>query len=152
MIDDARVAEHRARALSPEHPVIRGTSQNPDVFFQSRERANPYYDAFPDLVQAAMDRFGELTGRRYRLFEYLGAPDAERVIVLMGSGAETARRKRWIICSPGARRWASSKSGCSGPSPRRPCWPPCRKAPGPSPCWTAARNRVPTANRSTRTW
>ena len=90
MIDDARVAEHRARALSPEHPVIRGTSQNPDVFFQSRERANPYHDAFPDLVGAAMDRFGELTGRRYRLFEYLGAPDAERVIVLMGSGAETA--------------------------------------------------------------
>ena len=91
MIDDALVAAHRARALSPEHPVIRGTSQNPDVFFQSRERANPYYEAFPQLVQDAMDRFGELTGRHYRLFEYVGAPDAERVIVLMGSGAETAQ-------------------------------------------------------------
>jgi pyruvate-ferredoxin/flavodoxin oxidoreductase len=91
MIDDTLVAEHRARALSPEHPVIRGTSQNPDVFFQSRERANPYYDAFPQVVRDAMDRFGELTGRHYRLFEYVGAADAERVIVLMGSGAETAQ-------------------------------------------------------------
>ncbi|TYC62193.1 pyruvate:ferredoxin (flavodoxin) oxidoreductase [Zoogloea oleivorans] len=90
MIDDTLVAAHRSRALSPEHPVIRGTAQNPDVFFQSRERANPYYDAFPGLVQAAMDRFGELTGRHYRLFDYVGALDAERVIVLMGSAAETA--------------------------------------------------------------
>jgi len=89
MIDDSLVAAHRARALSPEHPVLRGTSQNPDVFFQSRERANPYYDAFPGIVQDAMDRFGELTGRRYTLFDYVGATDAERVIVLMGSGAET---------------------------------------------------------------
>lgn len=89
MIDDSLVAAHRARALSPEHPVLRGTSQNPDVFFQSRERANPYYDAFPGIVQDAMDRFGELTGRQYTLFDYVGATDAERVIVLMGSGAET---------------------------------------------------------------
>ncbi|OYY94467.1 MAG: pyruvate:ferredoxin (flavodoxin) oxidoreductase [Hydrogenophilales bacterium 28-61-23] len=91
MIDDSQVAAHRLRALSPEHPVIRGTSQNPDVFFQSRERANPFYDAFPALVQSAMDRFGELTGRQYHLFDYAGAADAERVIVLMGSGAETAQ-------------------------------------------------------------
>ncbi len=90
MLDADFIAAHRARALSPEHPVLRGSSQNPDVFFQSRERANPYYDAFPQIVQAAMDRFGELGGRRYRLFEYIGAMDAERVIVLMGSGAETA--------------------------------------------------------------
>ena len=89
MIDDTQVAAHRARALSPEHPVLRGTSQNPDVFFQSRERANPFYDAFPQIVQDAMERFGELTGRHYRLFDYVGAADAERVIVLMGSGAET---------------------------------------------------------------
>ena len=89
MIDDSLVAAHRARALSPEHPVLRGTAQNPDVFFQSRERANPFYDAFPALVQAAMDRFGELTGRHYKLFDYVGAPDAERVIVVMGSAAET---------------------------------------------------------------
>ncbi len=89
MIDDTLVAAHRARALSPEHPVLRGTAQNPDVFFQSRERANPFYDAFPAIVQTAMDRFGELTGRHYRLFDYVGAPDAERVIVVMGSAAET---------------------------------------------------------------
>jgi pyruvate-ferredoxin/flavodoxin oxidoreductase len=89
MLNAARIAEHRARALSPEHPVLRGTSQNPDVFFQSRERANPFYDAFPQIVQEAMDRFGALTGRTYRLFDYVGAVDAERVIVLMGSGAET---------------------------------------------------------------
>src|SRR5512139_2226967 len=89
MLDANLIAAHRSRALSPEHPVLRGSSQNPDVFFQSRERANPYYDAFPQIVQDAMDRFGQLTGRRYRLFEYVGAPDAERVIVLMGSGAET---------------------------------------------------------------
>ena len=89
MLDADLIAAHRARALSPEHPVLRGTSQNPDVFFQSRERANPFHDAFPQIVQDAMDRFGELAGRHYRLFDYVGAADAERVIVLMGSGAET---------------------------------------------------------------
>ncbi|MFZ5484615.1 MAG: pyruvate:ferredoxin (flavodoxin) oxidoreductase [Pseudomonadota bacterium] len=89
LIDPAGIAEHRARALSPEHPVLRGTAQNPDVFFQSRERANPYHAAFPGAVQAAMDRFASLTGRHYRLFDYLGAPDADRVVVMMGSGAET---------------------------------------------------------------
>ncbi len=89
MLDADLIAAHRARALSPEHPVLRGSSQNPDVFFQSRERANPFYDAFPQVVQDAMDRFAGITGRRYRLFDYVGAVDAERVIVLMGSGAET---------------------------------------------------------------
>ncbi|MFZ5473774.1 MAG: pyruvate:ferredoxin (flavodoxin) oxidoreductase, partial [Pseudomonadota bacterium] len=89
MLDPQAIADHRGRALSPEHPVLKGSSQNPDVFFQSRERANPYYDAFPGIVQATMDRFAGLTGRQYRLFDYVGAPDAERVIVLMGSGAET---------------------------------------------------------------
>jgi pyruvate-ferredoxin/flavodoxin oxidoreductase len=89
MLDPELIAAHRTRALSPEHPVLRGSSQNPDVFFQSRERANPFYDAFPGIVQDAMNRFGELTGRHYTLFDYVGAMDAERVIVLMGSGAET---------------------------------------------------------------
>jgi pyruvate-ferredoxin/flavodoxin oxidoreductase len=83
------ITAQRARALSPEHPVIRGTSQNPDVFFQAREAQNPWFDAFPNVVQQAMDRFATLTGRQYRLFDYVGAADAERVIVLMGSGAET---------------------------------------------------------------
>ena len=89
MIRPEWVAAHRARALSPEHPVLRGSSQNPDVYFQARESVNPYYQRFPAIVQGAMDRLGELTGRRYRLFDYVGSPQAERVIVLMGSGAET---------------------------------------------------------------
>ncbi len=85
-----RIIEHRQRALSPDHPVLRGTAQNPDVFFQIRETANSYYDAAPAKVQAAMNKFAEVVGRSYRLFEYVGAPDAERVIVMMGSGAEAA--------------------------------------------------------------
>ena len=88
MINEERVIEHRARALSPDHPVIRGTAQNPDVYFQARETVNPLYAACPEIVQRTMDRFAELTGRRYSLFEYHGATDAERVIVLMGSGCE----------------------------------------------------------------
>src|SRR5579885_872050 len=91
MIDENLILEHRARALSPDHPVIRGTTQNPDVFFQSRERANPYYINCPDITQRVMDRFGKLVGRNYRLFEYYGASDAERVIVIMGSGSEVVQ-------------------------------------------------------------
>ncbi|MGZ3611956.1 MAG: pyruvate:ferredoxin (flavodoxin) oxidoreductase, partial [Ktedonobacteraceae bacterium] len=91
MIDDSLVQAHRQRALSPEHPFIRGTAQNPDVYFQARETANPYYAACPAIVQKAMDKFGTLVGRHYHLFDYVGAPDAERVIVMMGSGAETVQ-------------------------------------------------------------
>jgi pyruvate-ferredoxin/flavodoxin oxidoreductase len=90
LINMDRVFEHRQRALSPDHPVIRGTAQNPDVFFQMRETANAFYDVCPDKVQAAMDKFAEVVGRKYKLFDYVGAPDAERVIVMMGSGAEAA--------------------------------------------------------------
>ncbi|HCF93806.1 MAG TPA: pyruvate:ferredoxin (flavodoxin) oxidoreductase, partial [Verrucomicrobia bacterium] len=90
MIDEELVTAHRARALSPDHPVMRGTAQNPDVYFQGRERANPFYDACPAIVQKAMDKFAALTGRQYHLFDYVGAPDAERVVVMMGSGAEVA--------------------------------------------------------------
>ncbi|PWN06697.1 pyruvate:ferredoxin (flavodoxin) oxidoreductase [Rhodohalobacter mucosus] len=89
MIDDRFVIEHRNRALTPDRPFIRGTAQNPDVFFQARESVNPYYLKCPDIVQGVMDRFADLTGRQYHLFDYVGAEDAERVIVLMGSGAET---------------------------------------------------------------
>ena len=91
MINDELVQAHRARGLTPDKPVIRGTAQNPDVFFQARETVNPFYDACPGIVQEEMDRFAELTGRQYHIFDYVGAPDAERVIVMMGSGAETAR-------------------------------------------------------------
>src|SRR5437667_977365 len=97
MIDDAKVRAHRQRALSPEHPFIRGTSQNPDVYFQARESVNPFYQACPTLVQQTMNRFASLTGRRYHLFEYVGAPDAERVIVIMGSGAETAEETARLL-------------------------------------------------------
>lgn len=89
MIDDSLIAAHRARALSPDHPVVRGTAQNPDTYFQARETVNPYYAACPQIVQATMDQFAALTGRSYKLYEYYGAPDADRVIVIMGSGAET---------------------------------------------------------------
>jgi pyruvate-ferredoxin/flavodoxin oxidoreductase len=89
MIDDDLVIEHRKRALSPDEPVIRGTAQNPDVFFQARETVNPFYNACPGIVQEMMDKFAKLTGRQYNLFNYVGAPDAENIIILMGSGAET---------------------------------------------------------------
>jgi len=89
MIDDELIHEHRARGLSPDHPVIRGTAQNPDVFFQARESINSYYDACPEIVQEAMDKFAAQVGREYKLFDYIGAPDAERVILILGSGGET---------------------------------------------------------------
>jgi len=89
LIAEAGVFAHRQRGLTPDKPVIRGTAQNPDVFFQAREACNPFYDACPDIVARAMDAFAARTGRRYGLFEYSGDPAADRVIVLMGSGAET---------------------------------------------------------------
>ncbi len=90
MIDMETVHAHRARAMSPDHPVLRGTAQNPDVFFQARESVNPFYTVCADAVQKEMDKFAKLTGRQYKLFDYVGAPDAERVIVVMGAGAVTA--------------------------------------------------------------
>jgi len=84
------IAAHRDRALDPENPVVRGTAQNPDVFFQAREASNPYYDAVSGLVTQAMEQLAELTGRRYRVFDYVGDPEAERVVVLMGSGVGAA--------------------------------------------------------------
>jgi pyruvate-ferredoxin/flavodoxin oxidoreductase len=90
LVSDEVVAAHRARALSPDRPFIRGTAQNPDVYFQARETVNPFYAQCPAIVQRTMDRFAQLTGRQYRLFDYHGSPNAERVIVLMGSGCEAA--------------------------------------------------------------
>jgi len=91
MIDDELVFAHRSRALSPDRPVLRGTAQNPDIFFQAREAINPYYEACPAIVQEMMDRFAKQVGRSYHLFDYVGAADAERVIILMGSGAEAVQ-------------------------------------------------------------
>ena len=99
------VRAHRARALSPEHPFIRGTAQNPDVYFQARETVNPFYARVPGVVQQMMDRLAERTGRRYRLVDYHGHPEAERVLVIMGSGAETARETVGIPGRAGRTGW-----------------------------------------------
>jgi pyruvate-ferredoxin/flavodoxin oxidoreductase len=103
MLPDALIHKHRGRALSPDHPFIRGTAQNPDVYFQAREAANSFYRAVPLIVQGAMDKFAQLTGRQYKLFDYFGAPDAEHVIVLMGSGAEVAQETVYHLNRCGAK-------------------------------------------------
>jgi pyruvate-ferredoxin/flavodoxin oxidoreductase len=103
MIDDELVRAHRARSLNPDRPVLRGTAQNPDVYFQARETVNKFYDACPAIVQGAMNRFAALTGRQYRLFDYFGAPDAERVIVLMGSSALAAEECVELLSTRGEK-------------------------------------------------
>ena len=103
MIDDDLVIAHRERGLSPDHPSIRGTAQNPDVFFQARETVNPYYEKCAAITQKAMDKFAKLTGRTYHLFDYTGAPDAERVIVVMASGAETAAETAHFLADKGEK-------------------------------------------------
>jgi len=98
LVSDERIAEHRARALTPDRPVVRGTAQNPDVFFQAREACSPFFAACPEKVRDAMDRFASITGRRYRLFDYVGHPEAERVIVVMGSAAEVVHETvEWMV-------------------------------------------------------
>ena len=92
MLDEDLILEQRKRALNPEDPIMRGSSQNPDVFFQAREAVNPYYNACPGIVQKTMDKFAKMTGRQYHLFDYYGPEDAERIIIIMGSGAEACRR------------------------------------------------------------
>jgi pyruvate-ferredoxin/flavodoxin oxidoreductase len=103
MINDEYVYAHRNRGLSPDHPVLRGTAQNPDVFFQARETVNPYYLACPDIVEKTMQQFTKIVGREYHLFDYVGAPDAEHVIVIMGSGAETACETAKELASKGEK-------------------------------------------------
>src|ERR1051325_9511157 len=103
MIDEDLVRAHRQRALTPDRPVMRGTAQNPNVFFQSRERANSFYAATPEIVERVMTRFGEVAGRHYRLFDYAGAPDAERVIVMMGSGCEAAEEAVKALTASGEK-------------------------------------------------
>jgi pyruvate-ferredoxin/flavodoxin oxidoreductase len=103
MIDDELVAQHRARALTPDRPVMGGTAQNPDVYFQGRETCNPFYLATPKIVEEAMNKFAGIVGRQYKLFDYVGAPDAEKVIIMMGSGAETAHETVDYLNSKGAK-------------------------------------------------
>ncbi|MGE3509669.1 MAG: pyruvate:ferredoxin (flavodoxin) oxidoreductase, partial [Vicinamibacterales bacterium] len=103
LIDDTAIAGHRARSLTPDRPVVRGTAQNPDAFFQAREAANPYYLACAGVVERTMARFAERTGRHYGLVEYVGHPDAERVVIVMGSGAETVHETVDALTATGER-------------------------------------------------
>jgi pyruvate-ferredoxin/flavodoxin oxidoreductase len=103
LVPEELVRAHRERALSPERPFVRGTAQNPDVYFQARETVNPFYARTPEVVQDAMDRLGERTGRHYRLLDYSGHPEAERVLVVMGSGGETARETVAVLQARGER-------------------------------------------------
>ena len=98
MLDEAAITAHRSRSLTPDRPTVRGTAQNPDVFFQAREACNRYYDACPSIVRAQMEHFAALTGRHYQLFDYVGHPEAERVVIIMGSGAEVAHETvEWLL-------------------------------------------------------
>ena len=101
MIDEDAVAAHRERGLNPDKPVIRGTAQNPDTYFQGREAVNPFYEKCAEITQQEMDKFAKLTGRQYHLFEYAGAPDAERVVIVMGSGAETVEETAKYLVNKG---------------------------------------------------
>ncbi|HYG89099.1 MAG TPA: pyruvate:ferredoxin (flavodoxin) oxidoreductase [Azospirillum sp.] len=103
LLDEEAVTAHRHRALSPDHPVLRGSAQNPDVFFQAREACNRYYEACPATVQEMMDRLAARTGRAYRLFDYVGHPQAERVVIAMGSGAETCAETAAYLADRGER-------------------------------------------------
>ncbi len=103
MMDLEAIQAHRNRALSPDRPVLRGTAQNPDAYFQGREACNPFYDACPDIVQKVMDEFAQKIGRTYQLFQYVGAPDAERIIILMGSGCEAAHETVDYLLSKGEK-------------------------------------------------
>jgi pyruvate-ferredoxin/flavodoxin oxidoreductase len=103
MVDDDLVRAHRARALSPDHPKLRGSAQNPDVFFQARETINPFYAKIPGIVQKSMDKFAKLTGRAYHLFDYIGAPDAERVVIIMASGGETSEATAHYLVEKGEK-------------------------------------------------
>ncbi len=103
MIDDQLVQEHRGRALTPDRPIMRGTAQNPDVFFQSRERSNSFYLQTPQIVQETMNQFAKVTGRQYHLFDFVGAQDAERVLLLMGSGCEAVEETVETLCAGGEK-------------------------------------------------
>ena len=103
MIQDKWLAQHRARAMTPDNPVLRGTSQNPDIYFQARETVNPFYEKMPSIIQLAMDRFASLTGRAYQLFDYFGDKQAQRIIILMGSGAEAVEETVYYLAQQGEK-------------------------------------------------
>jgi pyruvate-ferredoxin/flavodoxin oxidoreductase len=147
MIPDDLVQAHRRRALSPDHPFVRGTAHNPDTYFQAREAANPFYLAVPEVAQQQMDKFAALTGRQYHLFDYVGAPDAERVIVLMGSGAETVEATVRHLLAQG-EKVGVVKVRLYRPFSQPTSSPPCRLPSAPSPSSTGPRNPAPPVSRS----
>ena len=128
LIDDKLMAENRARAMSPDHPVLRGTAQNPDAFFQAREACNPFYAACPDIVQQAMDDFAKQVGRAYKLFEYVGAPDAEHVHGAHGFGLRSGARNGRVSERSAARNSAWSRCGCTGRSTANALWKRCPRS------------------------
>jgi hypothetical protein len=143
------VRAHRDRGLSPDRPCLRGSAQNPDVFFQAREAINPFYAAVPRIVQATMDRLATRTGRRYRLVDYQGHPEADRVVVLMGRGPAPRRRPSRRSMPSGAGR---AGDGAAVPAVPFEGWPPpCPRPCGGSRCWTGPRSRARPASRCTRT-
>ena len=151
LVPEALIRAHRGRALSPERPFIRGTAQNPDVYFQARETVNPFYAAVPGAVQEAMDGLAARTGRQYHIVDYAGHPEADRVIVVMGSAARPSARP-WPTCPARASGWACCRSGCTGRSRPGPCSTRCPRAPAGSPCSTGPRSQVRTASRCSSTW
>ena len=151
LISDELVRAHRARALSPERPFIRGTAQNPDIYFQARETVNPFYARVPDVVQSTMDRLAERTGRRYGLVEYSGHPEAERVLVVMGSGGETARETVAYLEAQG-ERVGVAQIRLYRPFPaQRAGSRRCPRACAGSPCSIAPRSRARSASRCSST-
>ena len=152
LIDDSHVHAHRLRGLDPDRPVLRGTAQNPDVFFQAREAANPYYEAVPGIVQEAMDTFAEQTGRHYDLVDYAGHPEAERVLVLMGSGAGAVEETVEELASRGERVGVLHRAAVPAVPGRGASSTPCPTRCGASRCSTAPRSRARSASRCSPTW
>ena len=138
--------------MSPDHPLLRGTAQNPDVFFQAREAINPFYRACPTIVQDVMDRFAQRTGRSYHLFDYVGAPDAERVIVMMGSGAGAVEETVEQSVAAGRKGWASEGPALPAFCGRSVYVRASEDSARPSRSWIAPKSRAAWANRSTWMW
>ncbi len=152
MIDDDLVRAHRARALSPDRPSIRGTAQNPDVYFQARETVNPFYQACPAIVQQTMDQFATLTGRQYHLFDYVGAPDAERVLIADGLSRRDRRGDRRRAGGAWRAGRRAQRSTCTARSRSRTSWRRCRRPCARSPCSIAPRSPAASASRCISMW
>ena len=147
MIDDDLIYAHRNRALNPDNPFIRGTAQNPDVYFQARESVNRFYQVTPAIVQKTMDRFANITGRRYKLFDYHGDPNAERVIVIMGSGADTVMQTIDALRPQGV---GVINVRLYGRFPLSTCWLKFPNRCAQSRCWIEPRRSAPAASHFTR--